>query len=145
AAIALAGIEDAELASCAAAEVERVFDDPAERACLERERVAPLIAPRDGGAVARRGMVVLVIGQRFAGSEVALGGAARITVDRADPVLDLTQPVEADVLDQEVADDFDRGDRHRGLTGRVRGGAEYQSGNTPQERRPPTDTSRRHS
>ena len=84
AAIALAGIEDAEPASCPGAEVERVFDDPAERACLDRERVAPLIAPRDGGAVARRGMVVLVIGQLFAGSEVALGGAARIAVDRAD-------------------------------------------------------------
>src|SRR6202022_4995208 len=99
AAIAPAGIEDAEPASWSGTEVERVLDDPAERACLDRKRVAPLIAPRDGGAVARRGMVVLMIGQLFARGQVALGGAARITIDRADPFEDRTRRIETDILD----------------------------------------------
>src|SRR6202022_4936513 len=94
-----AEIEDAEPASCPGTEVERVLDDPAERACLDRKRVAPLIAPRDGSAVARRGMVVLMIGQLFARGQVALGGAARITVDRADPFEDRTRRIETDILD----------------------------------------------
>jgi hypothetical protein len=52
-----------------------------------------------------------VIGQLFARDQVALGGAAPIAVDRADPFEDTTRRVEADVLDQEIADHFRRGDR----------------------------------
>src|SRR5579885_1417693 len=79
----------------------------------------------------RPGMVVLVVGQRLAGTQVARGGAGGVAVDGARPDDDMAGAVEADVLDHQI------GERRgiagqRPLAGGGRRGEQQGDGEQPQ-------------
>src|SRR5205823_4026952 len=96
------GVEDAKAPPFARSEIERVLDDGAEPGGLDRKRIVALIA-RAGSPIARAGVVVLVIGQKLAQPQIALGGAAPIAIDRGDPGKDRTAGVETDILGEKIA------------------------------------------
>src|ERR1051326_5005020 len=78
----------------------------------------PLIPERPVIAPVR--MVVLVIGEPFAGPEIALIGTGGVTIHRAHPGDNRAARIQADILDQEIANDRGRSG-NLALTPRRRG------------------------